>query len=59
MSIRLPCQFESAFSLMQILMMLDFSNGIWSKLELNIEELDLYKLTNQVIDLFILNWWQI
>jgi signal transduction histidine kinase len=32
---------------------LDFSKSESGKLELNTEELDLYKLTNQVIDLFI------
>jgi PAS domain S-box-containing protein len=45
---------ESAFSLMQIINdVLDFSKIESGKLELNTEELDLYKLTNQVIDLFI------
>lgn len=44
---------ESATSLMQIVNdVLDFSKIESGKLELNIQEVDLYKLTRQVIDLF-------
>lgn len=44
---------ESATSLMQIVNdVLDFSKIESGKLELDIEEINLYKLTNQIIDLF-------
>lgn len=44
---------ESANTLMEIINdILDFSKIESGKLELNIEEIDIFEITNQVVDLF-------